>query len=419
MCLKVFYSSQMTDSTGTQLRQAREALGLSLERVSNDTLMSVRYLKALEAGEFDVFSSEAQVRGFLRVYADYLGVEAQPLLKGMGESSIEEESIKSEDREDTHTESGSREKNPDLIFLEIGEGLKNQREQLGLSLEDVERHTHLRLRYLKALELGDLDELPSPIQGRGMLNNYAVFLGMNPESVLLRFADGLQARLAARKGSTGKSSSKLSHRSGVPVSPLRRLFSRESFFGYILFVFLGVFVIWLSLKVFTFRSEDKPAVSPPSIAEVLLATPTSTHTATVIPPTETIPVIEEAINDVQTGTVEATVPPPAGDGAVQVYVTVRHRAWMRVLVDDEIEFEGRVLPGTAYHFAGQDRVEVLTGNGAALQVFFNQQDQGYMGYLGQVVHRVYTVDGVLTPTPTVTFTATATIHVPPAKTAIP
>ena len=44
-----------------------------------------------------------------------------------------------------------------------------------------------------------MDGLPSPVQGRGMLNNYAAFLGMNADRLLLQFAEGLQAQLDARR----------------------------------------------------------------------------------------------------------------------------------------------------------------------------------------------------------------------------
>jgi hypothetical protein len=79
-----------------------------------------------------------------------------------------------------------------------------------------------------------------------------------------------------------------------------------------------------------------------------------------------------------------------------------------VLVDGEVTFEGRVVPGSAYQYSGEDKVEILTGNGAAIQVFFNQQDLGPMGLLGEVVHQVFTRQGVQTPTPTITITASPT-----------
>jgi len=84
---------------------------------------------------------------------------------------------------------------------------------------------------------------------------------------------------------------------------------------------------------------------------------------------------------------------------------VRQRAWMRAIVDGVVEFEGRVVSGSAYPFAGEDSVEIQTGNGAALQVLFNSVDLGLLGASGQVVDRIFSLQGEVTPTPTITPTA--------------
>jgi hypothetical protein len=100
-------------------------------------------------------------------------------------------------------------------------------------------------------------------------------------------------------------------------------------------------------------------------------------------------------------TATATLP-PLNPAPVQLYIAVRQRAWMRVTVDGEVTFEGRAVPGGAYIYSGNERIEILTGNGAAIQVFFNRQDLGAMGILGEVVSRIFTPEGVQTPTPTAT-----------------
>jgi hypothetical protein len=90
-----------------------------------------------------------------------------------------------------------------------------------------------------------------------------------------------------------------------------------------------------------------------------------------------------------------------------------------------VAFEGRVLPGSAYPFAGDERVELITGNGAGLQVFFNQQDLGLLGLFGEIVQRVFTVQGVILPTPVTLPTltpapsATPTVSGTPPVTATP
>jgi cytoskeletal protein RodZ len=294
------------------------------------------------------------------------------------------------------------------IFREIGDRLRKQREVLGLSLEDVERHTHLRSHYLTALEDGRLDDLPSPVQGRGMLSNYARFLGFESEAMLLRFADGLQARLAARQAAA-----QLDRPSRPTVRRSARLLSPDLVAAGVFTILLVVFIGWAVMRVMNTSTNQESVVTPPSVADVL-AQPSTTFTPdlTLSPaaPITTGEAVPGSTGEVPLSIVATQLPDmtatatllPLNPAPVQLYVAVRQRAWMRVSVDGEVAFEGRAVPGGAYIYSGNDRIEILTGNGAAIQVFYNRQDMGAMGILGQVVTRIFTPEGVQTPTPTAT-----------------
>lgn len=409
----------MADPVGQLLNQTRESKSLSLEQVSKATHIRLRYLQAIESGDLDALPSQVQYKGFLRAYAEYLGLDVQQVFAAL--QGQESEAISQGVLEEEQTEVAAQQvedlqpatvaapvsENPPLdidIFQNIGKYLSRRRELLGLSLDDVERHTHLRVRYLSALEKGDLQGLPSPVQGRGMLKNYASFLGLDPEPLLLQFADGLQRRLAAVKPAASPDRAAPTPSQIHPPSLLRRLLTTEMLFIVMFVTFLGGFIIWGAIRIFSLRTTQPPSPTAPSISEVLLAAPTSTITQTPAPATPSPPALPGVE---QTSGAPELTPLPA-ESSVRVYVTVRQRAWMRVLVDGELEFEGRVIPGSAYQYAGDASVEILTGNAAALQIFFNQQDLGLMGLFGQVANRIYTREGVLTPTPTITPTPSAT-----------
>jgi hypothetical protein len=134
------------------------------------------------------------------------------------------------------------------------------------------------------------------------------------------------------------------------------------------------------------------------------------------------PLITGTVQVVQTETPTVLKPTPGLSTApVQVYVVAYQQAWMRITVDGEIAFVGRVVPGSAYSFAGIERIELLTGDGAGLQVYFNQQDLGLLGTFGQVVERIFSIEGVqtatlafpLTSTPVPTGTVTPTLTTTP------
>lgn len=65
---------------GHILREAREARGLTLAEVQDEIRINTRFLEALENGDYAELPTPVHVRGFLRNYARFLGLDPQPLL---------------------------------------------------------------------------------------------------------------------------------------------------------------------------------------------------------------------------------------------------------------------------------------------------------------------------------------------------
>jgi cytoskeletal protein RodZ len=62
---------------GNSLREARLRQGLDLPHVEAGTKIRNKYLQALEEENFEVLPAETYVKGFLRAYAEYLGLDGQ------------------------------------------------------------------------------------------------------------------------------------------------------------------------------------------------------------------------------------------------------------------------------------------------------------------------------------------------------
>ena len=62
---------------GTSLREARLRQGLDFPEIEAETKIRGKYMRALEEEQFDVLPGETYVRGFLRTYAEYLGLDGQ------------------------------------------------------------------------------------------------------------------------------------------------------------------------------------------------------------------------------------------------------------------------------------------------------------------------------------------------------
>ena len=92
---------------------------------------------------------------------------------------------------------------------------------------------------------------------------------------------------------------------------------------------------------------------------------------------------------------------------ITLYIIVHDRAYVRINVDGYEAFDGRVLPENVYTYSGEDSIELVTGNGAALEAYFNQEYLGDLGKVGEVVNMTFSLQGLSisipkpTPTPTV------------------
>jgi cytoskeletal protein RodZ len=238
-----------------------------------------------------------------------------------------------------------------------------------------------------------------------MLSNYATFLDLDVDALLLRFADALQARHRERNPQ------KPARKPGQPIvsnlPPMRSFIAGDMIFGIGMAILLVGFAIWGVNRVMAIQSQREVKPTAPSISDMLLSSP-NPASFTVTPtflPVESFP--GEA-------TVTVEIPTQNVNAEVQLNLVAVERTYMRVVVDGEVAFEGRVVPGNAYPFEAESQIEVLVGNGAAIRTVYNGRDLGLMGTFGQVVNNVYLGTEIVTPTglptltPSVTLTPTGT-----------
>jgi cytoskeletal protein RodZ len=447
----------MQQTIGQKLKEIRESEGISLEEIAQKTHIRFNYLEALEANEVDQLLSPVQVRGFLRLYASELGVNLNELVV---EEYVEKEpellEVETDDQEKTSEASITRhpdemvkkldvtenepsiEVNPNKapipnnkaseihatgktehatsIFKAIGAKLQARRKLLSLSYVDIADNLHIRKEFLEALEAGQFEVLPSPVQARGMLANYAEFLNLDVDDILLEYADGLQVKRIEKQKKNEKREKKSAKELSTTRLRLKNFFSTDLLMITILFLGFAVFVIWGVNRILAANSPDAEATDIPEVADVLLATgsPTpqisttpsgtmTTDTASDVPPEEPTPIF-------------TTIP---NNNPINILIIPRQNTWVQITSDGDIVFVGRLISGNVYDFSGDESVEIYTGNAGALQILFNDQDIGSPGLVGQVVNLIFTESGLVQPTPTNTPTITETPRPSASPTATP
>jgi cytoskeletal protein RodZ len=68
-------------SPGSILRRCREFHNITLEEASETTKIGISHLKALEEDQISEFANQAYLKGFLRIYATYLGLNSEDVAR--------------------------------------------------------------------------------------------------------------------------------------------------------------------------------------------------------------------------------------------------------------------------------------------------------------------------------------------------
>jgi cytoskeleton protein RodZ len=301
----------------------------------------------------------------------------------------------------------------------LGGLLRAKREALGLTLEDVEKQTHLRIRHLQAIESDDLTTIPSVTQAHGFIRSYSTFLGVRDEEIDARTGITRPRPKSQPSTSAGQAARPATKPRPVAAPSFTRRFLHLDF---LLGVFMTVLTVGLLVwggyhLILNFSSPSSEATSGPFLSlashTATVGAPAGTPSADVSPqasnPADATPQeSESAPATVVVPTAAPTnIPTPLGGvyTDVRVRLAVIQRAYLKVEVDGRVAFAGRVLPGDTCSpnptcdFTGRQKVVVSTGNGAGVALEFNGIDLGPLGGFGQLVSRTFTPQGETVPTP--------------------
>ena len=535
----------MSIEAGVILREAREQKGVSVKDASDALHIRIPYLQALESGRPEIIPSSVQARGFLRIYSDYLGLNAADVIQewdnpgssplsakantdGSGPaqnhavsqpqpaspvppvSSVpnapsvpgpmpyagnayptnpqsvniynnipqygqnppqvpvnqptqnvinnnltnpdpagfvisQDKKVPShEENKPDEAEKGKKKQNKKSgislfrkktekisdepvketsaqdLFNEIGNELSNRRKFLSLSLEDCESQTLIRSIYLDSMESGNFEQLPSLIQARGMLNNYASFLDLDVDAIMLKFATALQI-LSQKKNKRGDEKK---HKPTKTAGRLKKFFTPDLFVGVFVIVGIAGIIIYSAITITAYRrgiSAPTPDLGISLLEQYIDTTRTPDFLPTASP--TVVPATQMASMDFEVN--EPTEEPPSeivSSQPVQIFVNANQRAMMTVISDGKEVFSGRTLPNNTYPFDAENLIELRISNGDAVSVVYNQQNLGRLGKLGEVVTINFSQLMAATPTPQFSPTPTNTYeptYTPQPETPLP
>ncbi|MDI3533288.1 MAG: cytoskeleton protein RodZ [Synergistaceae bacterium] len=290
-----------------------------------------------------------------------------------------------------------------MTIEELGNILVQRREKLGKSIDDAARETKIRVDYLKALEDGQMDQLPDRVFARGFIRQYLhylraedlwpqynVLLPLNEETIMTA-AQPLGTYLPPPKG-------------------FRRTSLWWLYLLLLLIIVVAFYLVWTqreniraSVEMRISMDEDKQAafVTPAPQSESQTPTvqiqgqaPTREEAASMPASADVLGNISSVLEKIESEAKKdvETEEPIASQGEL-VITASRGRCWVRVRQGDRVIFTGTLMRGDSKAFTVSGDVEVRYGNAGAVDVSWLGERLASPGAPGGVVTVVYKMDG--------------------------
>ena len=295
---------------------------------------------------------------------------------------------------------------------EIGAHLRQVRQEQSRSLEEIATKTCIRLPLLQALEAGHGQVLPEPVFVQGFIRRYADLLGLdgttlsrtffvnrgmvvNPDLPIKTVAEP-QYKVVPTVPTFAKPKAVTRSPEVTGEEEGRSLFQSKG--AYAVYALLSLLALGGIIRSF-FASDSPPTNSPSAtVSSSIPASPkASSPPIAMVPSTKPASPspVDQALTPASPASPVAIASPSAkpdslavgtaiGNGPVSVAVRLTDAAWMQVLVDGQLDYEGTLPKGTERNWSAKRQITVLSGNAGAVSISANSGALKAMGKLGDV-----------------------------------
>jgi cytoskeletal protein RodZ len=232
---------------------------------------------------------------------------------------------------------------------DIGNFLKERREASGISLIEAEKDSKIRKKYLQALEEGNLNLIPG-----------------NEESInrIIQAFNNLEKQESSLE--------KTKEKNIYLKTKNRSMFEKKRFFfpikyvylaSFVLIIFIGLFLLNRSLR----EAQDFPVPSPEIGNETDLnieeeASDISTLTEELIESEAEAIIAEYSTEDIV-----------LAEKLPILKLIANDRAWLKIISEDKIIFEGILFKGEEYFWETDQALEIITEYPTKIETYYDDE----------------------------------------------
>jgi transcriptional regulator with XRE-family HTH domain len=220
-----------------------------------------------------------------------------------------------------------------------GEIFKQRREALGLDLREISNTLRIKYAYLKALEDGDMANLPPEVYVKGYIHEYAKVLNIDPEPVLSSYMQLISQPEPDQGKPSGETTQSKKRKTGYVLIPA-------------LLILAAIFITYLQ-QPFTIKTAESPI---PTVKSEEKATP--------------------AIQNVPQKTIAGHL----------LQINAHDTTWLQVMIDKTEPKELLMQPGDAAEWHADKCFSLKIGNAGGVKLRFDGKELTNLGEAGQVVN---------------------------------
>ena len=235
---------------------------------------------------------------------------------------------------------------PGEILQQIGENLRQTRQQHQLSIEDIAARTRIQPRLVQAIEEGHIEMLPEPVYVKGMVKRYGDSIGLDGMAISQQVPNW-DAAAATFEPTTKLQSTSFS--TPTQVKPV------YVYLGYTIAI-LGVSAVASNFINTAFKPQSQPHT-------VAVTTPQSATGIVAAPPVAT--------------------PQPSQLPDIPVEIVVKSPTWAQIGIDGKTVFTGNLNIGTKFNWTAQKQVTINTSNAGGLVIAHDSLPPQPLGKLGE------------------------------------
>ncbi len=260
----------------------------------------------------------------------------------------------------------------------LGELLRQQRENKHLSVEEVATQTRIAVRFIQLIEENRFDLLPNVVSAKGFLRSYARCLGLDETEILSRFPE------TVRPPEPSSAPSPKAVEEKVPPYIQRKQPDRLPFPLWATFSVAVVIALFIVLAFIMPRAPE--TASTPSVPEAEPQMEPGPIDSSPIPDPSPVEQNQTASPSPPTATPVPSVLPTSPSARVLI-VEATESSWVHVAIDGKETKEALLQPGEKVRWEAKQKFVLTVGNAGGIRAFFDGEDLGVLGPRGRVAKR--------------------------------